>query len=293
LRDGKLIDSKPIAEVTPRSLVQMMVGQPIDQFYHKRSGTPGGVALRVDKVTRSGFFHDVSFTAGRGEILGIVGLNGAGRSELARSMVGLDPLHAGRIELNGELMPVADYPAAVQAGFVYLTEDRKNDGLFLRLSIIQNSVVGLIPKRSKCGVYDSSQDRSTTLEYMELLQTAASSEEDDVGNLSGGNQQKVLLAKCLAVKPRVLILDEPSRGVDVKAQMMIHEAVMALADRGATVLLISSDLPELVGLADRAVVLRNGRLIAEMSKEQMSEESVLLAANGEAFDGVDGEIGGD
>ena len=280
LRDGCKIGTHDISEVTPRTLVQMMVGQTIDEFYSQREPSFGETALRVEGLTREGFFRDVSFDVRAGEILGLAGLSGAGRTELARSLCGLDPVHAGSVELCGEAIEPGDYPAAVAKGLAYLSEDRKEDGLFLRLSVRLNLLAASLPLHSKAGLYFPRNESSVTQRYLEELAIVTASPENDVGTLSGGNQQKVLLGKWLATRPKVLILDEPSRGVDVKAKRKIHEAVMALADQGTAVLLISSDLPELVGLADRAVVMRNGHLIGEMAKEELSEEAVLLAVNG-------------
>ena len=280
LRDGKLIGTRTIAEVTPSSLVQMMIGQTIDKFYRRRAAHPGDSVLTVRQLTRYGFFHDISFELRRGEILGLAGLTGAGRTELARGLCGLDPVDAGRVELAGEELPPDDYPSAVAKGLVYLSEDRKNDGLFLRLSVARNLVSTLTARHTRAGVYRSRGDAGTVAALMERLQVVASSPETDVGNLSGGNQQKVLLGKWLAMQPLVLILDEPSRGVDVNAKMRIHAEIMALADAGAGVLLISSDLPELVGLSDRVIVIRNGHLLGELPPDHVTEESVLLAANG-------------
>ena len=282
LRDGRKITTCPTDDTTPQRLVQMMVGQPIDKFYHHREIRIGEMLVRVSHLTRYGFFHDVSFQARLGEILGIVGLTGSGRSELARSVCGLDPVHEGVVELDGKRLS-SSYPEAVVRGLVYLSEDRKHDGLFLRLSVTQNVVAALFPRHTRMGVYSSRHESSTTQSLIERLQVATASAETPVGNLSGGNQQKVLLGKWLVTQPRVLILDEPTRGVDVKAKQRIHQAITDLADSGTTILLISSDLPELVGLSDRAIVMRNGHLIGEMQREQMSEESLLLAANGEGL----------
>ena len=281
LRDGRKIGTRDVADLSPQTLVQMMVGQSIDEFYTRRQARPGEAVLKAAHLSRYGFFHDVSFEIRRGEILGLAGLSGAGRTELARSLCGLDPLHHGYAEIGGEMLEADDYPRAVEKGLVYLSEDRKEDGLFLRLSVKQNLLAPLLRRHSRAGIYFSGNDASVTQRYLEDLNIVAASPDVDAGTLSGGNQQKVLLGKCLATRPRVLILDEPSRGVDVKAKRKIHEAVMALADQGTAVLLISSDLPELVGLSDRAIVMRNGRLIGEMGGEALSEESVLLAANGQ------------
>ncbi len=271
MRDGRRIATKEIHEVTQQSLVQMMVGRSMDEFYLRREARIGATVLRAERLTRFGFFHDVSFTLHAGEILGVAGLSGAGRTELARSLCGLDPLHAGRAFLSDEALTPNDYPRNAAKGLVYLSEDRKVDGLFLRLPVRTNLLAGLCSRRGNGTVVQRCLDE---------LAIAAASPEVDAGTLSGGNQQKVLLGKWLATEPKVLILDEPTRGVDVGAKRKIHEAVMALADRGAAVLLISSDLPELAGLSDRAVVMRNGHLIGELSKAQLSEEALLLAANG-------------
>lgn len=280
MRDGKKVGEDDIANVTPTSLVRMMVGQTIDEFYHQREPTLGKPVLQVRNLTRLGFVHDVSFELRAGEILGVTGLAGSGRTELARAMCGLDPAHSGSVLLDGAALPLGDYPGAVRRGLVYLSEDRKHQGVFLRLNVRENMVAAMTRSHSRLGLYFAGKDRGIVVEQIEALAVAAASPETEVGNLSGGNQQKVFLGKWLAMEPRVLILDEPSRGVDVNAKRRIHEAVMALADSGAGVLLLSSDLPELVGLSDRAVVLRNGRIIGELRKDEMSEEAALLAANG-------------
>jgi len=280
LRDGRKVGTRDLAEATPEVLVQMMVGQAISDFYAQRDASIGGPVLCVDHLTRYGFFHDVSFSVHRGEVVGLVGLSGAGRTELARSLCGLDPVHQGSVAVLGEALPPGRYADAVAKGLVYLTEDRNVDGLFPRLPVRENLVAALLRRHSRVGLYFARHEASVTARFLDELSIAAASPETDAGNLSGGNQQKVLLGKWLATRPRALVLDEPTRGVDIGAKRKIHEAVMKLADEGTAVLLISSDLPELVGLADRAVVMRNGRLIGEMPKASLTEEAVLLAANG-------------
>jgi ribose transport system ATP-binding protein len=288
MRDGKKIDTKDIADVTPSTLVQMMVGKSIKEFYTKRDAKIGTEMIKVDHLSRYGFFHDISFSAYRGEILGIAGLSGAGRTELARSMCGIDPIDEGYVKIDGDYIPPNSCPAAIKNGLFYLSENRKDDGLFLRLSITQNIVSALIPDNTTFGIYSGLNDKEIAENMISKLEIATSSAGADVGNLSGGNQQKVMLGKWVAAKPKVLILDEPSRGVDVGAKMKIHEAVMEIANQGNTVILISSDLPELVGLSDRVLVMREGHFIGEMQKNELSEESVLLAANGDL---EKGEIG--
>jgi len=270
-----------VDELTPAAVVQMMVGRTIDEFYTRRKADIGRTVLDVRHLTRRGFFHDISFKVRAGEILGVAGLTGSGRSEIARSMCGLDPVDGGSIELAGRRLQGRSCSAAIASGLLYLCEDRKTEGLFLRLGVRQNLVSAIIPRHTRFGVYSAGHETATAAELIDRLDIVTASATEDVSNLSGGNQQKVLLGKWLAADPRVLILDEPTRGVDVKAKMKIHRAVMKLAADGRSVILISSDLPELVGLSDRVIVIRNGHLIGEMPKEQLTEESVLLAMNGQ------------
>jgi len=281
MRDGKKISTSEISDVTPEKLVRMMVGKPMSEFYAKHESRTGGTMIEVKNLTRYGFFHGISFQARKGEILGIAGLSGAGRSELARSICGLDPVDRGEVILDGKPVPTDSYPQAVRMGLFYLSENRKEDGLFLRLSVTQNVVSALIPDNTTAGIYTGRGNDRITAEMISKLEIAASSPSENVSTLSGGNQQKVLLGKWIAAGPKVLILDEPSRGVDIGAKKKIHDAVMELATKGMTVILISSDLPELVWLSDRVMVMRNGHFIGEMQKQELSEESVLLAANGE------------
>lgn len=281
MRDGHKVATEDIANVTPESLVQMMVGQTIDEFYRQRRSHVGEPILRVRNLTRCGFIHDISFELRAGEILGVAGLAGSGRSELGRTLCGLDPAHGGDVEFAGTRLPPNRYPLAVARGLAYLSEDRKLQGLFLRLPVSSNLLSSLTADHSRFGVYCKTNDKALIETQIESLRIATANAETEVANLSGGNQQKVLLGKWLAKGPRVLILDEPTRGVDISAKRRIHEAVMDLVDRGTAVILISSDLPELVGLSDRALVLRGGHLIGEMTKRDMTEETVLLAANGE------------
>ena len=216
-----------------------------------------------------------------GEILGIGGLSGAGRSELARSLCGIDPLDAGRIELDGAGIAPRSYEEAIRAGLAYLTEDRKTQGLALRLTVAENLLAAIIPRFCRMGMYAGGQQTDVIGRPIEALHIHPPEPQREVATLSGGNQQKVLLAKWLATDPEVLVLDEPTRGVDIGAKAIIHRAIAEVADRGKCVILISSDLPELVGLADRVVIMRRGHLIGEMAGAECTEEAVLLAANGE------------
>ena len=240
----------------------------------------GTTTLEVRRASRYGFFHEISFTAKAGEVLGLSGLCGAGRSELCRSLCGIDPLDDGEIRLNGEDVTPESAGEALAEGLAYLTEDRKEQGLAGRLSVARNVLAAVIPHHCRAGFYDPRPGRALLGRYMTFLDIQPLDPRRETANLSGGNQQKVLLARMLATNPKVLFLDEPTRGVDVGAKAVIHRAVAEAAARGAIVILVSSDLPELVGLAHRVLVMRKGKLLGELPGDLYTEETVLMAANG-------------
>jgi ribose transport system ATP-binding protein len=281
LRDGRKVATKPIHELDAAQMVELMVGRSISELYATRKNPPCGEKLRVENFSRYGFFHQVSFSMRAGEVVGIGGLAGAGRSELARSLCGIDPVDAGTIRLDGQRVEWSNYRDAIRAGFAYLTEDRKAQGLALRMSVGENALAAVLPRFARGGFTSGSETVGLLGKLIDRLQVYPPDTHRPVGSLSGGNQQKVLLAKWLATEPQVLILDEPTRGVDVGAKVVIHKAIAEAADRGAAVLLISSDLPELIGLADRVLIMRKGRLIGQLDRGDATEATVLLAANGE------------
>ncbi len=282
MRDGKKIATREMRDVTQADLVEMMVGRAAaaDLYSRKARPAPGREKLRVRGLTRTGVFHDVSFSVRSGEILGIGGLAGSGRTELARALVAADALDAGALLLDGRPVRPKRLSDAIRLGMAYLPEERKTLGLALRLSAGENLLAALIPRLTRRCHYSARRGDGTLGRLMGLLQVHPSDPQVTVRNLSGGNQQKVLLAKWLAVEPQILILDEPTRGVDIGAKVIIHRAIEDVAEQGRAVILISSDLPELVSLSDRVLILRHGRLIREMPRESLSEEAVLLAANG-------------
>jgi ABC-type sugar transport system ATPase subunit len=282
MRDGKKIATREMCDVTQADLVEMMVGRAAasDLYSRKARSAPGKEKLQVRGLTRTGVFHDVSFSVRCGEILGIGGLAGSGRTELARALVAADAPDAGELLLDGRPIRPKRLSDAIRLGMAYLPEDRKSLGLALRLSSGENLLAALIPRLTRRCHYSARRGAGTLGRLMGLLQVHPSDPQVTVRNLSGGNQQKVLLAKWLAVEPHVLILDEPTRGVDIGAKVIIHRAIEDVAEQGRAVILISSDLPELVSLSDRVLILRHGRMIREMPRESLSEESVLLAANG-------------
>jgi ABC-type sugar transport system ATPase subunit len=282
MRDGKKIATRPIGEVSREEIVQMMVGRSVREFYKREEHSIGEARLRVRGLSRFGFFHDVSLEARRGEILGICGLSGAGRTELAKVLAGLDRADEGAIELDGRPVRGSSMADALEIGISYLTEDRKIEGLAVRLPMDDNVLSAIIGRLSRAGVFSKARGKPRVDSLIGELSIYPPDPSRTVGNLSGGNQQKVLLAKWLATEPKVLILDEPTRGVDIGAKMTIHASIEKLARDGCTVLLISSDLPELVGLCDRVMIMRKGHFIREMQYGECTEESLLLAANGDA-----------
>jgi ribose transport system ATP-binding protein len=284
LRDGRRVGTYPIAEVTAPTLVEKMIGGAVSDLYATRATRPGAPLLQACGLSRYGFFHDVSFTLRKGEILGIAGLNGAGRTELGRALCGIDPLDEGALWLRGEELWLEGYEDAIRAGLAYLTEDRKTQGLALRLTVAENVLSAILRRLGWMGLYREGMGAARVPGMIGGLQVQPPDPDRETTQLSGGNQQKLLLAKWLATEPQVLVLDEPTRGVDVGAKAIIHRATAAIADRGCGVILISSDLPELVGLSDRILVLRQGHLIGELGGGECSPEEVLLAASGECPD---------
>ena len=281
LRDAKKVGTEDVATVKREQLVQMMVGRSVKEFYEHVEREAGETLLEVDKLTRYGFFHDISFSARSREIVGICGLAGAGRSELARVLCGLDPADEGTVQFEGRPVLSEDMATRMKEGIAYLSEDRKNEGLAMRLLVNDNILSCIIPRLSTGPVYNKRAGGELVKKQMADLCVYPPDPTRTMMNLSGGNQQKVLLAKWLATEPRVLILDEPTRGVDIGAKTIIHDAIQRVADAGAAVVLISSDLPELVGLSDRVMIMRKGHFTHEMPHEECTEESLLLAANGE------------
>lgn len=281
MRDGKKIKTYPVSETSNEQLIQDMVGKSVKEFYANKESHIGETMMEVKDLTRWGFFHHVSFELHKGEVLAICGLAGSGRTEIARSIIGVDPLDAGTIVKDGKEGTYKDMTTAIKSGIGYLTEDRKVMGLALTQSVSDNILVSIIDKLSKGGLYNPKGHGKIVEEKIEELEIYPPQPDRLVNALSGGNQQKVLMAKWLATDADVLILDEPTRGVDIGAKQTIHKAVLEYTKKGNGVILLSSDLPEVVGLADRAIILREGYITGEISGEEITESSLLMAANGE------------
>ncbi len=280
LRDGALVTTSAMADIDRDALVRSMVGRPVSQLYPERDADAGDTALVVEGLTRTGVFADVSFAVRRGEIVGLAGLVGSGRSEVARAIFGVDQLDGGTVTVASTRLRGGDPKAAIEAGVAMVPEDRREQGLILDLSIERNATLPRLGAVSRWGVVRRAKERSTARSWAERLGVKHGKLSDPVATLSGGNQQKVVLGKWLATEPAVLIVDEPTRGIDVGAKVEVHALLSELAAAGIAVLMISSELSEVLGMADRVLVMHEGRLTAELSKEDATEEKVLHAATG-------------
>ncbi|WP_034262729.1 sugar ABC transporter ATP-binding protein [Actinospica robiniae] len=281
LRDGSFVASEPVAGLTESDLVQRMVGRTLEELYPKQHDpTVGAVALEVGRLTREGVFTDVSFQVRRGEIVGLAGLVGAGRSEVARAVFGVDKWDAGSVTVDGRILRPGSPSLAMAAGLALVPEDRRAQGLVMEMSIERNIGLSGLKETSTAGLMSRTGERDRAFDWATKLQVKYARLGDLVGTLSGGNQQKVVLAKWLATKPAVLIVDEPTRGIDVGTKAEVHRLLSQLAADGVAVLMISSDLPEILGMADRVLVMHEGRISAEIPRSEATEQSVMAAATG-------------
>ncbi|WP_034853247.1 sugar ABC transporter ATP-binding protein [Inquilinus limosus] len=280
-RDGAYVDTLQTAATTPEQVAAKMVGRPLLDLYPPRRGPAAGAPLlKVEELSDGGIVRDVGFEVRPGEIVGLGGLIGSGRTETVQAICGLARRASGRITCDGAEVPPDDYPAAVRQGLVYLSEDRKGNGIFLDLPIAQN--ISSLDLRLVSGPVMVSRKREAALaEAMrQRLGIRCADVHQPVATLSGGNQQKVALARLLAVNPRILFVDEPTRGVDIGAKAQIYAILRELADQGAGIVAISSELPELIGISDRILVLHEGRLAGELGPDEMSEEAIMQLASG-------------
>jgi ribose transport system ATP-binding protein len=282
LRDGRHVATRAISEVTVPELVKLMAGREVTEHFPRRRTPAGGEILRAEGLSRDGVLHDVGFTLRRGEILGVAGLMGAGRTELARVLAGADRPHAGRIYLHGRLVSPRGPKDAIRQGLALLPEDRKAQGLVLGLAVRANVALPSTPRLTRLGVVDAAAETALAQRQVDDLRIRTPGLEQRVVNLSGGNQQKVVLGKWLAADVDVLLMDEPTRGIDVAAKVEIYELMNRLTEEGKAILMISSELPEVLGMSDRILVLSRGRLAAEMPAEGATQEQVLAAALGQA-----------
>ena len=285
LRDGRHIITAPTSSLTAADLVRHMVGRSVSLF-PRTAATIGDVLLDVKSLTRAGAFRDISFSVRSGEIVGLAGLVGAGRTEVARVLFGLDRADTGEVRLDGRRVSFKTPSSALRAGIAYVPEDRHLDGLVEGFSIAENVTLPIIPRLFPRLFMRPSRERSLAAGYAERLRIRSTGMDELIEALSGGNQQKVVIAKWLATNPRVLILDEPTRGVDIGAKVEVHRIISELAAAGLGIVLISSDLPEVLAMSDRILVLHEGRISAEIPRAEASEERVMFAATGQVAEGA-------
>ncbi|MCX7048479.1 MAG: sugar ABC transporter ATP-binding protein [Candidatus Sumerlaeota bacterium] len=290
MRDGRYVDTLAISEATEDTLVRKMVGRELLNIYGERRQELGDPIFSVQGAARGADFQNIALSIRRGEIVGLAGLVGAGRTELARAIFGAEPLERGEMALDGAPIRPRDPKQAIHGGIGYLSEDRKEQGLFLRMTVRDNCIAPSLRRfANRAGwLDDAGMDRQAERDR-EAFKIATPSIHQRVSNLSGGNQQKVLLAMWMGITPKLLIVDEPTRGVDIGAKSDIYALLRALAARGAAILLVSSDLQEILGLSDRVLVMRGGRLVAEFSREQATEENIIAAASGVEMESHDSE----
>jgi rhamnose transport system ATP-binding protein len=281
MRDGRFVRAAPVEEITIDDIIRSMVGRDLDTLFPKTEVTPGEVVLEVDGLSRAGVFSGISFTVRAGEIVALAGLVGAGRSEVARAVFGIDRRDAGTVRVAGRPLPNGDARAAMAAGVALVPEDRRQQGLVMDLGIDQNVALASLSRLRRLGLIFRSSERDLASTWASRLQLKYGRLRNAAGTLSGGNQQKVVLGKWLARNPRLLIIDEPTRGIDVGTKAEVHRILDGLVAEGMAVLMISSELPEVLGMADRVVVLREGRITAQLSRAEADEHSIMRAATGQ------------
>jgi rhamnose transport system ATP-binding protein len=281
IRDGKKVGTVPKDKLKVDELVRMMVGRNLKTLYPKEEAEIGEPVLRIENLSRLGEFNNVSFELKKGEILGMAGLVGAGRTEVARTIFGIEKPEGGRIYLDGKQVRIEDPQQAMELGIAYLSESRGEYGLVLQMDITENITMPILKRFSRFGWINRTDERDTAKRFYDLLDIRATGLQQKVGSLSGGNQQKVSLAKWLAANAKILILDEPTKGIDIATKAAVHKLMSDLAGEGKAILMISSEIPEIIGMSDRIVVMNEGRLVSEITRREATQEIVLTAALGE------------
>ena len=279
-RDGQFVGAGEMTDVTEGDLVQMMVGRSVDQIFPNRAHNIGAPVFTVAGYSHPTEFADIGFTLHAGEILGFYGLVGAGRSEVMQSLFGITQPSKGACKIDGKVRVIRSTAEAIAAGVVYVPEDRGRQGAVKGLPIFQNVTLPSLGRTGRAGFLRLAQEFQLARDYTGRLDLRAASLDQDVGLLSGGNQQKVVIAKWLATQPRVIILDEPTKGIDIGSKAAVHEFMAELAAQGLAVIMVSSEIPEVLGMSDRVIVMREGRIVAELAGEAMTPEALVRAAAG-------------
>ncbi len=279
-RDGQFVGAGKMADIKEAELVQMMVGRAVEQLFPKRHAEIGDEVLKVVGYSHPTEFEDINFTLRRGEILGFYGLVGAGRSEFMQSLIGITRPSKGVVRIDGTVQVIRSPADAIQAGIVYVPEDRGKQGAIVDMPIFQNVTLPSLHKTSRNGFIRLAEEFAMAREYTERLDLRAASLNTNVGALSGGNQQKVVIAKWLATQPRVIILDEPTKGIDIGSKAAVHDFMSELAAQGLSVIMVSSEIPEILGMSDRVIVMREGRMVVELQGDDLSPETLVRHAVG-------------
>jgi rhamnose transport system ATP-binding protein len=281
MRDGAHVITSPASELTSEDVIRYMVGRELTALFPKGKAEIGEVLLEVEHLTRKGVFEDISFQLRRGEILGFAGLVGAGRSEVARVIFGIDQADSGEMRIGNKLVHISSPKVAMRHGIAYVPEDRRQQGLVMDFTIAANITLPILQRVSRLLVVDRHRERSIATDYSQQLHVRSAGIDQLVKALSGGNQQKVVLAKWLVTNPSILILDEPTRGVDIGAKAEVHRIVSDLASRGLAIILISSELPEVLAMSDRVLVMHEGRCTKVFDRAEADQEKVMYAATGQ------------
>ena len=279
-RDGNFIGDGNIADISESDLVKMMVGRSVEQVFPNREPTLGEEVLKVSSYCHPTEFEDIHFSLRRGEILGFYGLVGAGRSEFMQSLFGITRASKGSVTIDGKERVIKSPASAIENGIVYVPEDRGKQGAITAMPIFQNVSLPSLGKTSRKGFIRLAEEFALAREYTERLELRAAALDQNVGELSGGNQQKVVIAKWLATRPKVIILDEPTKGIDIGSKAAVHTFMAELAAQGLAVIMVSSEIPEVLGMSDRVIVMREGRMVAELDKESLNPETLVRHAAG-------------
>ncbi|MCE0536461.1 sugar ABC transporter ATP-binding protein [Kineosporia rhizophila] len=278
MRDGSYIGTRPIAGTTVAEMVNLMVGREVAELFPKQETEIGEEVLKVENLQSAGVFHDISFSVRRGEIVGLAGLVGAGRSEIARAVFGVDRYDSGTVTMKGEAVAPKNPRAAIRSGMAFIPEDRRKQGLVTEASVAEN-VAGVIRRNlAKAGLLTRAAENKAVGPWAARLEVKTNALDAPARTMSGGNQQKVVIAKWLATNPDLLIIDEPTRGIDVGTKSEVHRLLSELAGQGMAILMISSELPEVLGMADRVLVISEGRLTADLPRTEATPERVMHAA---------------
>ncbi|MGE7186312.1 sugar ABC transporter ATP-binding protein [Peribacillus sp. NPDC006672] len=280
MRDGKTVDTKRIVDTNFDEVVQKMVGRELEDRFPHREAHLGEVVIDVKGLTKKGLFEDIHFAVRKGEIVGVAGLMGAGRTEIMRALFGVDQIDSGEIAVEGKKVSIRKPTDAVRYGLAFITENRKEEGLILDFSVRENIGLPNLKSFAPSGLVKTEDEKKFAEMMIKRLHVKTSSTETIIGNLSGGNQQKVVIAKWIGTSPKVLIMDEPTRGIDVGAKREIYELMNELTERGIAIIMVSSELPEIIGMSDRILVVHEGKIAGELLKQEATQEKIMALATG-------------